>query len=392
MEIRSFKMRKGCGYPFFSPERKSLHHGIRLANTDAVLLKHPIDRNAPSASLATVARHAGVSSMTVSRVLRNSPRVSEAARRKVTDAITAVGYQPDPDMARLMSLVRGRKRRQIQSVLAVVREERPDSPYRHVTLEEIQARAIQHGYRAEEFRLGRNGMTAERLVRVLRARGIEGVIASPQSVPQHLNRFDFSGFSSATFGYGLARPNLHRASTNMTQGILTAVDVLARRGYERIGVAITDWIDRRADHTYSGALLYHQLTTPRRHHVPLLLLPNAGLSEAAAHFCRWMKEHRPDALITFDTYVPDWIERHLGLRVPADLGLIVHDWTEDAGRWAGIDHRRTHVAAAAVDLVITQLMHHEKGIPDVPRQILIPARFVDGPSILMKRDHPEAKC
>lgn len=343
-----------------------------------------ISKNAQSASLATVAGHAGVSAMTVSRVLRNSPRVSEAVRRRVAEAIAAVGYQPDPEMARLMSMVRGRKRRQIQSVLAVVREEAHDSIYRYVTLQEIQARAVQHGYRAEEFWLGRDGMTPERLARVLRARGIEGVIASPQSGSKHLNRFDFSGFSSATFGYGLARPNLHRASTNMTQGILLAIDALIGRGYRRIGLVVTDWIDHRADHTYSGALLYHQMKTPRRHHVPLLILPDNGLARSATTFCRWVKAHCPDAVISFDTYVPDWVERRLGMRIPDDLGLVVHDWTNEAGNWAGIHHRRAHVAAAAVDLVTTQLMHHERGVTEVPRQILIPPDFINGPSIRPK--------
>ncbi len=334
-----------------------------------------------SASLATVASKAGVSAMTVSRVLHNSSQVSDAVRKKVNAAIRAVGYRPDPNMARLMSLVRGRKGREIQSSLAVLRDQCPDTPYRFVPLDAIRARAIQHGYQAEEFVLGRNGMTARRLADILRARGIEGVIASPPSSPKHLLRFDFAGFSSATFGYGLTTPDLHRASTNMTQGILTAIERLTARGYRRIGLAVTEWIDQRADHTYSGALLYHQMRTPKKDHVPLLLLPNIGFNRGVEKFCGWMKKHRPDALISFDTFVPDWIENRLGMRIPDDVGLVVHDWVEGMEGLAGIDHRRSHVAAAAVDLVATQLMHNETGIPEVPRQILIPPAFVEGGSV-----------
>lgn len=332
-------------------------------------------------SLATVAKHAGVSAMTVSRVLHNSPLVSDAARKKVNAALKAVGYRPDPRMARLMSMVRSRKGREIQSCLAVLRDQCPDTPYRFVPIEAIRARAIQHGYRAEEFVLGRNGMTPQRLADILRARNIEGVIASPPSSPKHLLRFDFSGFSSATFGYGLMSPDLHRASTNMTQGILTAIEKLNARGYRRIGLAVTEWIDQRSDHTYSGALLYHQMRTPKKDHVPLLLLPNIGFNRGVEKFCQWMKKHRPDALISFDTFVPDWIEKHLGMRIPDDVGLVVHDWVHGMEGLAGIDHRRSHVAAAAVDLVATQLMHNESGVPEVPRQILIPPAFVEGASV-----------
>jgi LacI family transcriptional regulator len=49
--------------------------------------------------------------------------------------------------------------------------------------------------------------------------------------------------------------------------------------------------------------------------------------------------------------------------------------------FAGIHHRRAQVAAAAVDLVATQLMHNEHGVPEVPRQVLIPPLWVEGPSI-----------
>jgi DNA-binding LacI/PurR family transcriptional regulator len=333
------------------------------------------------ASLATVAARAGVSAMTVSRVLRNSPRVSEEARRRVLEAVEAVGYHPNPHVSRLMSLVRSRKKHEIQSVLAVIRDGLDDVPYRYVAMADIQTRAGQHGYKAEEFVLGKGGMSPERLGRILLARGVEGIVVSPQSTPTQLEKLDFSPFSSATFGYGLTVPNLHRASTNMTQGILTAIGKLTERGYRRIGLVVTEWIDHRADHTYSGALLYHQMRTPRRDHVPLLLLPNIGMARGATKFCQWMKEHRPDALITFDSYVPDWLQRRLGMRIPEDVGLVVHDWTAEMKGFAGIHHRRDYVAAAAVDLVATQLMHNEKGIPEVPRQILIPPAFIDGASV-----------
>lgn len=332
-------------------------------------------------TLSMVASKAGVSAMTVSRVLRNSPRVSPKTRDRVLRAIEQVGYRPDPHVARLMELVRRHKRQGVQSALAVVRDEVHDSLYRYVALKDIRARAVQHGYQAEEFFLGKNGMTPERLNDVLYARGIEGVIASPRSYPRNLQSFDFSRFSSVTFGYGLTHPDLHRASTNMMQGILTAINELMARGYLRIGLVVTEWIDHRADHTYSGALLYHQLRIPRRHHVPLMILPNIGIAKGSRKFAEWMKEHKPDALITFDEYVPDWIARRLKMKVPDDIGLVVHDWGPEHEGFAGIDHRRPYVARAAVDLVATQLMHNETGIPEVPHQILVPPVFVEGRTI-----------
>lgn len=51
--------------------------------------------------LADVARTAGVSTMTVSRVLNDSPRVSDETRRRVEAAIDALGYRANP-AARIM--------------------------------------------------------------------------------------------------------------------------------------------------------------------------------------------------------------------------------------------------------------------------------------------------
>jgi LacI family transcriptional regulator len=337
-------------------------------------------------SLHQVAAAARVSPMTVSRVFRNSPHVAKATRDKVLRAAKSVGYQPDPLVSRLMEIVRGAKRKQLRAVIGVVRDDiieddLHDPAYQYVSTDDIRQRAQRHGYLAEEFFLGRNGLTPARLNSILRARNVEGVIVSPQSSHEIGSQLDYSSFAAATFGYGLQTPALHRASTNMTQGILHATESLGRRGYRRIGIAITHWIDARADHTYSGALLHYQQRIPGRDRVPLLFFPQNNLSHGADAFCAWVKKHQPDAIISFHTYVPEWLAGFMGLRIPEDVGLVVHDWTERMQGFAGIHHRRSYVAAAAVDLVATQLMQNERGIPEVPKQILVPPAWIEGPSI-----------
>lgn len=336
-------------------------------------------------SLQAIADHANVSAMTVSRVLRGSPRVAEVTRERVLSAVKALNYQPDPHMARLMSLVRGRKPQRMRAVLAVVREDGGrddlrDTAYQYVTTEDISRRAERYGYQTEEFWLGREGLTPARLSDILHARGIEGIIVSPQSSRMLCRELDYSRFAAATFGYGLKEPSIHRAAGNMTLGIQTAAAELEARGYERIGLAVTKWVDDRAEGAYSGAMLYYQQKVAKKNQVPVLLFPHNDLSRCAGAFLDWMNAHKPDALITFDTHVPSWLKR-LQLRVPEEIGLVVHDWTSRMQTYAGIHQRRDHVAAAAVDLVAMQLAQNERGVPEVPRQILIPAGWVDGPSI-----------
>lgn len=336
-------------------------------------------------SLQAIAEKSGVSAMTVSRVLRQSPNVAPATRRKVMAAVKALDYRPDPHLARMMSLVRSRKAPKLRAVLAVIREDLPQdelhkTAYQYVPFGDIRRRAEQHGYHVEEFWLGRDGLTPERLSQILLARGIEGVIVSPQSSQMLCAQLDYAPFAAATFGYGLKQPSLHRTAGNMTLGVHLATAQLAARGYQRIGLAITRWIDDRSEHAHVGAMLRFQQGIPASQRVPMLIFPHNDLSKNEEPFRAWMKKHRPDAVISFDTEVPDWIRR-LDLRIPEDLGFVVHDWTERMKNFAGIHHRRDHLASAAVDLVATQLLHHERGVPEVPRQILIPPEWVEGPTV-----------
>jgi DNA-binding LacI/PurR family transcriptional regulator len=338
-----------------------------------------------SATLKDIARATGVSIMTVSRVLRGAPKVSGEKRELVLKEAKRLHYQPDPHLMRLMQVVRGKKEKHVRAVIAVIREHVPDDgllgpSYQYVPVEYIRRRAHGHGYAVEEFYLGKEGLTPKKLQKVLHARGIEGVIVSPQSLTLPCSKLDFSPFAAVTFGNAMSSPALHMCAGNMTLGIHMAAEQLAARGHRRVGVAVTKWIVNRSQFGYSGGLFHWQHGLLEGERVPLLLFPSNDISKGFEAFAKWMRAYQPDALITFDTHVPGWLKR-LGLRVPEDVGFVVHDWTPKMTGYAGIDQRREHLAAAAVDLVVTQLSQHEHGVPEVPRQIMIPPRWVEGPSV-----------
>lgn len=323
--------------------------------------------------------------MTVSRVMRGAPKVAAATRQRVLDAAQALGYEPDPHLARLMHSVRSRKKIGLRAVIAVIREHVPEdgllsASYQYVPVEDIRRRAHGHGYAVEEFFLGRDGLTPERLQQVLHARGIEAVIVSPQSMQLPCSRLDYSPFAAVTFGNAMQQPALHMCAGNMTLGIQNAAEQLSARGYRRIGVAVTQWIVNRSQFGYTGGLFHWQLGLASEDRVPLLLFPENDISLGYDAFQQWMNDHRPDALITFDTHVPAWLKQ-LGLRVPEDIGFVAHDWTPKMSGLAGIYQRRDHLAAAAVDILVSQLSQHEHGVPEVPRQIMTPPQWVDGPSV-----------
>lgn len=333
-------------------------------------------------SLKQVAERAGVSAMTVSRVLRNSPQVNTSTRARVLDIIDQMGYRPDPLVMQLMERVRHQRQAGERATLALVYDHPSAGPDAHnyVSIEDIRARAASYGYRVEAFRLGAGGLSAARLRKVLETRGIRGVLLSVNPSAKATAQFDFGGLSTVTFGFGLRSPSLHRASTNVTQGMLDIFEVLEKRGYGRIGMAVTQWADVRAGHTYAGALLHYQQSLPSSQRVPMFLFSDYSPEENRRLFEAWLRKHRPDVLISVPEPVLTWLGQ-MGLRVPQDMGLLVHDWVPSMQGLAGMNHRRREVAAAAVDLLASHLQHHEYGIPEVPRQILIPPIFVEGDSL-----------
>ena len=341
--------------------------------------------SSPSVTLKDIARAAGVSVMTVSRALRGAPKVSAEKRQLVLREAKRLDYQPDPHLARMMEVVRGKKATRLRAVIALVREYVPTDDllgpsYQYVPLDPIRERARGYGYEVEEFWLGRDGLSPKKLGKILHARGIEAVIVSPQSSRLLCAEVDYGSFAAVTFGYAMREPALHMCAGNMILGIQTAAEELSRRGYRRIGVAVTQWIVNRSQFGYSGGLFHFQQSLVPEDRVPLLLLPHNRIERGFAAFAGWMEENRPDVLISFDTHVPGWLGR-LGLRIPEDIGFVVHDWTPAMENYAGIYQRRDHLAASAVDLIVTQLSQHERGVPAVARQIMIPPQWIDGPSV-----------
>jgi LacI family transcriptional regulator len=342
-----------------------------------------------SVSQKDVAKSAGVSVMTVSRVLRNSPRVSAETKERVLTTAREMGYAPDPLVAQLMERIRQRRHHGKSETIALLTEPGLSdlNLHNYVTLDHVRQRAASHGYRVEEFRIGLGGLSASRVRKILATRNINGVLVSVNSPNCTSSELDYNGLAAATFGFGLPRPSLHRASTNITEGLLAIFERLERRGYSRIGLAITPWADLRAGHTYSGALLHYQQSLPAKRQLPLLLLSQPSLDNDRALFEKWMRKHKPDVLISMHEPVKAWLEQ-MGLDIPKDIGLVVHDWIPAMNGLAGMDHRRQQVAAAAVDLLVAHLHHHEYGIPDPPWQILIPPRFVDGNSLRPDANEP----
>lgn len=187
--------------------------------------------------LADVARLAGVSHQTVSRVVNGHPNVSTGTRSRVESAITALGYRPN---AAARSLATGRT----HSIGVVAGELGQFGPSK--MLVGIQAAAREAGYMVNIVALKDYSVeTVHEAVNSLLHHGVEALaaIAPHTSALQALTRIS-TGVPLATVG-GTATGAGAGVAADQEQGTEAAVRHLVSLGHRRIAhlAGPLDWTD-----------------------------------------------------------------------------------------------------------------------------------------------------
>ena len=311
-------------------------------------------------TLADIAAQLGVSKMSVSRALRGERQVSAGLRERVLHAATAMGYRPDPQIAKLMTHMSRSKRVASPITLAFIwAEQKEESAKTSSWSEELvrgaRVRADQLGYRLEEFHLKARGMTARRMSGILEARGIPGFILSPlfSRSRGHVS-MQWEKFSSVVIGLGYARPALHRVHHHHLLGMMNAMRMLKRQGFRRIGFYAESTINERMYRAWSASFLAHH-PLPVTQSAELLALHR---QIKHADFQTWLKSAKPDVVIETGYHLTEWLPPS-GKIAHATLG-----WRADCPGIAGIDQQAHVLGAAAVDLLVAQHQQNERGIPE----------------------------
>lgn len=339
------------------------------------------NRLAATPTLATIAQEAGVSRMTVSRVLRKARYIAPATKGRVLTAVKKLKYRPNPMVSAMMTYVRSGTVHRNAGVLAYITSGPSKQYWRSIPtyagfFRGASEMAGRRGFRLEEFYLNERGMTMARLSKILYAQGICGVVVGPSCTAHSHLRFEWDKFSAATICHSLLRPLLDRVMNDQYNSMLLALRQLRGYGYQRIGLALSSVDDKRVHHRWSAAYLSHHDRFNRGKHLPIFPLEAWKWPD----FFQWISRHKPDVVLS------TWTTMHQkmldgGLCIPKDIGLVCLDLPAGNRTMAGIDQRPEEVGAVAVELVIGQINHNVTGIPKYPRTIMLPGEWVDGPTV-----------
>jgi LacI family transcriptional regulator len=336
----------------------------------------------PNVTQRDIARALGVSNATVSLALRNSPAIGEDRRREIQAMAEKMGYRPNPVAAALSHQKQFARHSSIQASLAWL-SLWPESGTKGVAKSGLfedyrrgaEACTAKFGYRLEEFSLVRS--SARRIEEILSARGVNAIILSPGHLDYGLDLrgFPWEKFSAIRTSRIPAEPALHLVTPDQSSNTMLAFDQILAKGYKRIG--FINFARSRGDRIWrfeSGYMTVQQELPPHKR-LPVYRLEASDASSREG-LRKWMREQRPDAIITLHPNARDVLEA-LGYRCPDDVALVSLN-TMDCDIDAGIDQDPKEIGRCAVLQLLSMIRDNERGIPKSMREILIKGHWVDG--------------
>lgn len=314
-----------------------------------------------------LARHLDVSQSTVSRALRDEPTISAKQRRRIQEAAREMGYRVDPYVAAFTARVRNYRRSPKGITIAVLQDTKPARTAPMTQAAEAQAES--YGYRVDPIYFAELEHDALQLSKLLKARGIQGLIVMPVGLGLDLSEIDFGGLACAQIGPSLQTPRLHMASANHFLNARLCYRTLHERGHRRIGLAVDAYNDARLDHQWLGGYTaMRELMGPTSKKLPVFY-PEQLTTD---NLLEWVSRHGFTAVIALGDYL---LEKIHGAFPQVELARLTGG---KRGKFSGINERIERVAATAVSLIVSQIHRNRLGIPPYPDSVLVPGEWVDG--------------
>ena len=338
-------------------------------------------------TLQTIADLAGVSKMTVSRVLRNHPNCGKETAARVKAIAEELNYKKHPLVSALMADLRYKKEPQFKPIIALLHYDQPKTnphPNSVNMRDGVRESAQMQGYDVDEFYLRDEGMTTKRMMQIFDTRGIRGIIFEHPDKPNVTLDVDLSEYACVAIKYALTHPVLHRIESSQFASMLLAMEKLKDYGYQRPGLALPDYAETISQFRRSSATLFSQQELEEENRIPILCTDVKDTSALQ----NWYKTHRPDVILSQS---PQWYNKllEMGYQIPEDFGFIHLGLSSRTDHFAGIDPNWEEMGRIAANQIIDQLNRNEVGIPEHPLVTLVQGDWVDGETLPRRG---EAKC
>lgn len=326
-------------------------------------------------TLQAVAKACRCSAATVSRALAGSPLVSADRRSRIESVAAELGYRRDPLVSAVMGNLRGVRAQTFRGNLALVHVRGAQQPrlvpFQREVVAGAKRRATELGLGLEVFDLGERVLAPVVLGRMLRARGVLGVILLHHQRTSELSGFPWEAFPVVELDHSQAQPALDTVCIEHHETMTVALQSLEARGYRRAGLFIERHKDERLRFRWSAAFRSFQETNGALGTLPVLSQPELTAPTVKA----WIQAHAPDVVIGHRDEVLEWVPKR---NAPDFLNL---NWNERTRPCAGLDLRPELQGATLVETVVARIHRHERGPPAEPRTVMVAGRWIEGPTL-----------
>ena len=337
-------------------------------------------------TLKMIATKAGVHITTVSMALRDHPGLAEATRHRIKAIAAEMGYTRDPLLSALVAYRTTNRPAVEQGVIAWVdvwttpkgaRDEFPE------LWQGAFENARKLGWRLEEFRPLHEGISLPQFSRILRARGIEGLIIPPLPTSGLTEiELEWPWFSAVTTSHTLMAPRLHSIVTNQGRNMRTICDKIYSLGYRKPGLVLAfsdhPTVTRNWFRSYVG--LQYCVSNPTD-----MIPPLEPSQFDAAEFMAWFDRYRPDALVVLNPSLYITVLKAAKIKIPEDIVIGVPRPSDESRgslyqipevNWS-INECWAEIGQHTVNILVGMLHRGEKGVPKVPMTISVDGVLLD---------------
>ncbi len=205
-----------------------------------------------SATIKDIAKHAGVSKSTVSRVLTNTGKYSEEAKEKVLKAARELNYQPN-EIAKAMVT---RKTGNIAFVIYHKINPVITYPYFTPIISSVIQTASKNNYGMFIF----SERDIEDPLKTIREKRVDGVILASRINTEMVEAFRSQNIPVVLMNPFVEIENASYVDNDEYSGAYEAMEFLIQKGHRRIGFIQGFWRDRFINERYSAykdALAHH---------------------------------------------------------------------------------------------------------------------------------------
>lgn len=338
----------------------------------------------PRVLMKDVAKVAGVHQTTVSLALRNHPSLPQATRDRIQKLANEMGYRPDPALSALVAYRQATKNQPSEQVIAwiinVKDTKRVDEQHVHrLLMAGAKERASELGYKLDVFWLGKEYKDSKSLNRVLKARGIQGVIFGAFDYYDEPFELDWDLFSCIKVNPLPETLAFDTVLCDQIDAVGQVISELHRLGINRFGLAVSEFEEIHKHFTFAAGFHTHRRDiAPENWIRPFYFQHGSDYKEdVVPATLEWARKNKIQALIS------NWNNMEVVAKQLNEEGqdcrFISLDADEHTIRHGGINQDHHENGRRAVDMAVGQIKTFRRGREPNPSTTLVAAKMMPLP-------------